>query len=272
MIHVNLYIKNLALKKKLPSVFLIIDEGNKYHYLINSLICWLLCINKKKFDVCNYCTSCVLFVKKIHPDYHEIYSKNTLLKIDDIRLILNQLHYKPIVSENKIILIYPINVATYQALNAMLKVLEEPPKNTIFFLISTSLYILSTVKTRCQILDFKTEFKIKSYNIIKILYKYIIFNTTKDLTQFLFHIQKYDDKIVLDSIYIFLLHLIKKIKIKKKFFNIIYIDNIKILDIIKSIILQKCLITDKFYFKNTYFIESILRKIKDLIFFSIKNN
>ncbi len=45
---------------------------------------------------------------------------------------------------------------TLNAANALLKILEEPPENTIFFLLSSQpKKLLSTIKSRCQILKFE---------------------------------------------------------------------------------------------------------------------
>lgn len=45
---------------------------------------------------------------------------------------------------------------TNQAFNALLKTLEEPPKNVIFILATTEVHkVLDTIKSRCQRFDFK---------------------------------------------------------------------------------------------------------------------
>jgi hypothetical protein len=53
-------------------------------------------------------------------------------------------------SSHKIIVIEDIENATRPALNALLKIIEEPPKNTTFYLIYSSLKnVIETVRSRC---------------------------------------------------------------------------------------------------------------------------
>ncbi|MFW0871089.1 MAG: hypothetical protein ACKKL4_01375 [Patescibacteria group bacterium] len=76
------------------------------------------------------------------------------LGIDDVRAIINFASKTSIGSrENKIIII-SINGATREAQNAMLKLLEEPSEDTIFFIIAHDKNIfLSTVRSRLQIIE-----------------------------------------------------------------------------------------------------------------------
>jgi hypothetical protein len=53
-------------------------------------------------------------------------------------------------SSNKVIVIEDIENATRPALNALLKIIEEPPQNTTFYLIYSSLKnVMETVRSRC---------------------------------------------------------------------------------------------------------------------------
>ncbi len=72
--------------------------------------------------------------------------------IDSIRNLQHQLSLKPYSSSYKIAILPNAEKLTIQAQNAMLKLLEEPPKDTIIILSSpTPEVLLPTVISRCQI-------------------------------------------------------------------------------------------------------------------------
>lgn len=75
------------------------------------------------------------------------------ITIDDISYIKKKLNYN---NDNyNIIIIDTINDLNINASNSILKILEEPPKNTIFILIShNNKPILPTIKSRCMRLSF----------------------------------------------------------------------------------------------------------------------
>lgn len=76
--------------------------------------------------------------------------------IDDIRNIQKKLYLRPLKSKSKTIIIQSFAGLTVEAQNALLKVLEEPPNNTIIILISDSLEVfLPTVLSRCYVLAVK---------------------------------------------------------------------------------------------------------------------
>jgi len=73
------------------------------------------------------------------------------LKIDLIRDITKEAY---ITSDKLKVIILVFNKATIQAQNAMLKILEEPPLNTIFILICPNKsFLLATVLSRLLIVD-----------------------------------------------------------------------------------------------------------------------
>lgn len=74
------------------------------------------------------------------------------LGIEEIRTMQKSIFLKPIKSEQKAVIIANMQTATVQAQNALLKVLEEPPKNTLLMLLTTSENVLlPTVLSRCTI-------------------------------------------------------------------------------------------------------------------------
>ena len=75
------------------------------------------------------------------------------LGIDDIRSLQHQLSFKPYASSSKIAILPRAEKLTIPAQNAMLKLLEEPPKDTVIILSSpTTEALLPTIVSRCQII------------------------------------------------------------------------------------------------------------------------
>lgn len=76
--------------------------------------------------------------------------------VDDIRVIIDDCRLKPIDSKYKIYIIDEVHMLSKGAFNALLKVLEEPPKHVIFILCTTDPQkIPKTVLSRLQKFEFK---------------------------------------------------------------------------------------------------------------------
>ncbi len=76
--------------------------------------------------------------------------------IEEVRNIRKSIFLKPFKGETKAVVIEAYENITIEAQNALLKVLEEPPANTII-IISTSKkeLLLSTIISRCKIIELK---------------------------------------------------------------------------------------------------------------------
>lgn len=74
--------------------------------------------------------------------------------IEIVKKMQTKLFLKPIKSENKIVIIEDAQLLTPEAQNALLKVLEEPPANTIIFLATTTREaLLPTIISRCHVIQ-----------------------------------------------------------------------------------------------------------------------
>lgn len=72
------------------------------------------------------------------------------LKIEDVRQLIHFLSLKPAGSVYKAALISPAENLTPEAANALLKTLEEPPANSLLFLVTTDFhFLLPTLVSRC---------------------------------------------------------------------------------------------------------------------------
>jgi len=82
-------------------------------------------------------------------DIKELNISNTR-GIDAARAIIDNVRHKSLGGKCKVIILDEVQKATTDFMNAMLKVLEEPPNNTYFILCTTDPdKLLKTIKTRC---------------------------------------------------------------------------------------------------------------------------
>ena len=92
---------------------------------------------------------------KSHPDLQFIEPEGKTIKIETIRSCQEKLQRAPLEAPLKIVLIDSAESLTRQAANSLLKILEEPPRDTLFILITSSLFqILPTIRSRCRRLFF----------------------------------------------------------------------------------------------------------------------
>nr|MBI5456088.1 hypothetical protein [Candidatus Levybacteria bacterium] len=93
--------------------------------------------------------------------------------IGDIRLLQKRIFLKPLKSEQKAVILKAFLGMTIDSQNAFLKVLEEPPVNTIIIILVDTLdFLLPTVLSRCSILTLKNNEKLEkkgSEEYLKIL-------------------------------------------------------------------------------------------------------
>ena len=91
--------------------------------------------------------------KEIHPDVIilECLEKAKTIGVNEIRNVKQKLYVKPNESLYKVCVIKGAETLTVQAQNALLKVLEEPPKNVVFILLcKSSSVLLDTIISRVQ--------------------------------------------------------------------------------------------------------------------------
>ncbi|ONG72137.1 DNA polymerase III subunit gamma/tau [Bacillus cereus] len=106
-------------------------------------------------EPCNNCDQCKQIMNNSHPDILEIdaASNNGVEQIRDIR---EQVTYAPSVGKYKVYIIDEVHMLSIGAFNALLKTLEEPPKNVVFILATTDIHkVPVTIISRCQRFDFR---------------------------------------------------------------------------------------------------------------------
>ena len=83
-----------------------------------------------------------------HPDIEVINQHNENIKIDEVREIIYSSIESSFNSPKKIFILCGIENLRKESSNALLKILEEPPKNVYFILLSRTLNIIPTIKSR----------------------------------------------------------------------------------------------------------------------------
>ena len=114
--------------------------------------------------------------------------KNSSIQIDQIRELINFCSYEASFTSPRFILISNIEDLNSNATNSLLKLLEDPPKNTYFFLIRNShSKIYETILSRCHKVNIKMNKKISDELLTKLLRD---FSLTSSFT--LGHFDTYD--------------------------------------------------------------------------------
>lgn len=84
------------------------------------------------------------------PDYFELNGANA--KISQVREIIRELNHRPTGSFGRAIAVWRAHALSQQVQNALLKTIEEPPANTVFFLTGNADGVLPTIASRCLVM------------------------------------------------------------------------------------------------------------------------
>ncbi|MFO7323733.1 MAG: DNA polymerase III subunit [Chloroflexota bacterium] len=108
---------------------------------------------------CGVCRSCALILSGNHPDliYSETDPNTGVLKIEELRSVMNRLALKPFEGRFRIAILRDFDHAQPRAQDALLKTLEEPPPQALLILLSQSLEaLLPTITSRAQRLHLRS--------------------------------------------------------------------------------------------------------------------
>ncbi len=113
------------------------------------------CENGPTPEPCGECESCKNIINGSSFDVLEIdgASNNS---VEDIRELRDNINYSSMGGKHRIYVIDEVHMLSKSAFNALLKTLEEPPKNVIFIFATTEPQkIPETIHSRCQRYDFR---------------------------------------------------------------------------------------------------------------------
>jgi DNA polymerase-3 subunit delta' len=108
-------------------------------------------------DACGVCSSCRKIDSGNHPDIHLIspLPDKRDISIEQLREMQHVLSLRPYEAPRKVCIIEPAERMSVSAANSLLKTLEEPPGNALIILLTENAGILlSTVRSRCQLIRF----------------------------------------------------------------------------------------------------------------------
>ena len=145
------------LQTPLQTTFLLVGaSGSGKTTLARIMARSLNCKEKVGVEPCNECSSCLSHLNDNHLAINEINGadKNG---VDDVRGIIERCQVNTIDSKYRIFIIDECHQMSKPAQNAMLKLLEDPPQDTIFILCTTEEdKLLETIRSRARILRFQT--------------------------------------------------------------------------------------------------------------------
>lgn len=150
-------------QKKLAHSYLFVD--NDEQQALNTaywLACLYNCTGKNKPD--GTCQNCQQILSGNHPDVLLVQPEGRqTLSIDQIRPLKEELAKSPVESTRRFFLINEAQKLTLPAANALLNLLEEPIAPVVSILITNNAdQILPTVRSRTQIVNFKTPLAVDS--------------------------------------------------------------------------------------------------------------
>ncbi|CAM2892617.1 DNA polymerase III, delta' subunit [Legionella steigerwaltii] len=135
----------------------------------------LIFCKQKGNEPCCTCVDCRMVVGGEHPDIEWVKPEKSggAIKIDQIRELQNYAYLTPQRTKYRLIVIESADRMNTSAANSLLKILEEPPSQTIFLLLAQQIStLLPTVLSRCQIVRFASYNDLSRINHLQLAEHY----------------------------------------------------------------------------------------------------
>ena len=124
------------------------DDGTGKTTFAKLFAAAILCIGDGD-KPCGSCSACYKTQRGIHPDLH-IYEEDNKNKVGTVRKMKEDVYTLPNDGDYKVYILCRAEDMTIEAQNALLKMLEEPPQDTVFLLTCRHRTALaSTIVSRC---------------------------------------------------------------------------------------------------------------------------
>ena len=152
------HLQNAISTGKVSHAYILNGEKSSGKEFIAKVFAMTLQCEKGGTEPCNECRSCKQTLSKNQPDIIYVsHEKPNTISVDDIRAqINNDVAIKPYSSKYKVYIINEAEKMTTQAQNAILKTLEEPPAYAVILLLVSNVNtLLSTILSRCVVLNMK---------------------------------------------------------------------------------------------------------------------
>lgn len=118
-------------------------------YIASLILC-------ESHTACGKCPSCMSMQKGSHPDlvFLKRDEDKASLGVENVRAVKTEVYTRPAMSDYKVILVEEMHLATTQAQNSMLKMIEEPPERVVFLMLANTMSpILPTIASRSVITE-----------------------------------------------------------------------------------------------------------------------
>ena len=170
---VKAILKRMLTTGRLPGALLFTGEegiGKKLFAL--EVARALNCRTPKDHEACGVCSSCTRIMKlnypqredaeewtqiiwTDHPDVGLVVAPKRVLRVEQMRQIEKEANFRPFEGKARVFLIDEADKLNDASANALLKVLEEPPKTSYLILITARpAMLLPTILSRCQMIRF----------------------------------------------------------------------------------------------------------------------
>ena len=165
----DLWQRVVAMRERLPHAILLHGrQGIGKLAFSEAFAAFLLCETPIAGSACGTCLSCGWLAQDNHPDFRMISpeevidgevdtetatktKKKSVITVDQIRTLNDMIGLSSHRQGLKIVLIHPVETLNTASANALLKMLEEPPPNIVFLLVSHQLQrLLPTIRSRCH--------------------------------------------------------------------------------------------------------------------------
>lgn len=132
------------------ATLIVCDDGDMLEKYLGVFAKAFMC---KSYEFCDNCRACKLIESKSYEDV-VFYPKGNKIVVSDVDDLVNKCYLKPLEDDKKLFVLVNAQDMNTQAQNKLLKILEEPPKDTYILLGATSTYsLLPTVLSRVKRLD-----------------------------------------------------------------------------------------------------------------------
>ena len=122
-----------------------------------AMLCAMTAVCRSENKPCGVCGPCRRVLAGTHPDVHTIVQakgKQTI-GVDVLREVIEEVSVRSFEDGAKALIFPEADRMTPQAQNCLLKTLEEPPQDTVFFLVTDQpAALLSTIVSRCRTVRF----------------------------------------------------------------------------------------------------------------------
>lgn len=136
-----------------PALLLCGPEGVGKRTLALAVARGLLC--EHGGDGCGECAPCGRVERGLHPDVMVIEPETNAIKIEQVRTLVKEIASGPFEGRARAFIVDDAHAMTEQAMNALLKSLEEPAATSHVMLVTGAPQaLLPTIRSRCQVLRF----------------------------------------------------------------------------------------------------------------------